>query len=103
MSMFKKMQAALGNADALEALFSNDFVMTSIRSGKTYDRSKALEWYETAKTEVFECVLETDTMLVVQARDRNEDGIWAYMDAFGHNGDQITSCKVVLAAAEELS
>lgn len=103
MSMFDKMKAALGNPEVWDTLLSDDFVMSSIRSGNNYGREQVIKWNATAKPEAFELILETDSMLIVQGRDRNQDGVWAYMDAFEHNGDKITSCKVVIAVAEELS
>ncbi len=85
----------------LDALFSDDFVMTSIRSGNTYDRTTVLDWYASNTNEVTECLFEDDSILVLQGRDTNGDGeTHAYMDYFEHDGQRITSAKVVVAKAE---
>lgn len=90
-----------GDVAKVESLLADDFAMTSIRSGKTYDKTQVLEWYSNNINDVSECLLENDNVLVVQGRDTNSDGeTHAYMDFFEHDGQQIKSCKVVVAKAE---
>jgi len=101
--MFDKWVAAITSGDVakVDALLSDDFSMTSIRSGKTYDKTQVLDWYSNNTNDVSECLLEDDNVLVVQGRDTNSDGeTHAYMDFFEHDGQRIKTCKVVVAKAE---
>jgi len=101
--MFDKWVEAITSGDPakVDALLADDFAMTSIRSGNTYDKAQVLEWYANNTNDVSECLLEDDTVLVVQGRDTNSDGeTHAYMDFFEHDGQQIKACKVVVAKAE---
>lgn len=43
MSMFDKMKAALGNPEVWDTLLSDDFVMSSIRSGNNYGREQVIK------------------------------------------------------------
>lgn len=101
--MFDKWVEAITSGDVakVDALLADDFSMTSIRSGKTYDKTQVLEWYSNNTNDVSECLLDDDNVLVVQGRDTNAEGeTHAYMDFFEHDGQQIKTCKVVVAKAE---
>ena len=101
--MFEKWLIAVKSGDPakFEALLADDFVMTSIRSGKTYDKTKVFEWCSDNTNDVIECLLEDDNVFLIQGRDTNSDGeTYAYMEFYEHDGQHVKSGKVVVAKAE---
>ena len=103
MFIFEKWLVAVKSGDPakFEALLADDFVMTSIRSGKTYDKTKVFEWCSDNTNDVIECLLEDDNVLLIQGRDTNSDGeTYAYMEFYEHDGQLVKSGKVVVAKAE---
>ena len=52
--MFDKWVEAITSGDVakVDALLADDFSMTSIRSGKTYDKTQVLEWYSNNTNDV---------------------------------------------------
>ena len=101
MTMLEKIKAARGNKTALEPLLSHDLVISSTQHKETFCKQNALEWNDAVTSEKYELLFETDTQLVCHGRERNQDGLWAVIDAWEHDGNKLTACCFMLALVEE--
>ena len=101
MTKFEKIRAARGNKAALEPLLSDDLVISSPQHKETFCKQNALEWNDAVTSEKYELLFETDSQLVCHGRERNQDGLWAVIDAWEHDGNKLTACCFMLALVEE--
>ena len=99
--MFEKIRTARGNKPAWEPPSSDDLVISSPQHKETFCKQNALEWNDAVTSEKYELLFETDTQLVCHGRERNQDGLWAVIDAWEHDGNKLTACRFMLALVEE--